>query len=90
MSRLDSREICKLLDIVIGETEPVADSAIDYKREENLKTLLDIGDWVLDGLYLTAEHRHDTTYSSRMVGERAYAVLLDWKEWLAEKEKGLA
>ena len=90
MEKMTSREICKLLDIIIGKTEPVADSAVDDEREENLKTLIDIGDWVLDGLFYAAEHRKDPYYSSSTVGERAYATMLEWKDWLAQKEENLA
>jgi len=90
MDKMTSREICKLLEIVVGESEPIADSAIDQIREENLKTLIDIGDWVLDGLLYAAEHRKDSYYSSQTIGERAYAVMLEWKEWLAQKEEELA
>lgn len=90
MKRMTGQEICKLLDIVIGPTEPVADSAIDIEREENLKTLIDIGNWVLDGLYYAAEHRKEPYYSSSKVGERAYSTMLEWKDWLAEKGDELA
>ena len=90
MDKMTSGEICKLLEIVVGKTEPVADSAIDNEREENLKTLIDIGDWVLDGLLYAAEHRKDPYYSSRTVGERAYAAMLEWKDWLVMKEGELA
>ena len=87
---MTSREICNLLENVVGATEPIADSAIDLIREENLKTLIDIGDWVLDGLLYAAEHRKDPYYSSRTIGERAYATMLEWKEWLAQKEDELS
>lgn len=90
VDKMTSREICKLLEIVVGNTEPVADSAIDPQREENLKTLIDIGDWVLDGLLYVAEHRKDPYYSSHAIGERAYATMLEWKDWLATKEVELA
>lgn len=90
MEKMTSREICKLLEIVVGETEPIADSVIDYEREENLKTLIDIGNWVLDGLLYVAEHRKDPYYSSQKVGERAYAAMLEWKDWLAQEETELA
>lgn len=90
MERMTSREICKMLEILIGNTEPEADSAIDEKREENLKTLIDIGDWLLDGLYYSARHRKDPYASSRNIGERAYATMLEWKDWLAEREEELA
>ena len=88
--KMTSREICKLLGIIVGGTEPVADTAIDDVVNENLKTLIDIGDWVLDGLMYAAEHRKDPYDSSRTIGERAYACMLEWKDWLAEKEKDLA
>ena len=90
MKRMTGQEICKLLDIVIGPTEPAADSAIDIEREENLKTLIDIGDWILDGLYYAALHRKEPYYSSCKIGERAYGTMLEWKDWLAEKEDELA
>lgn len=90
MEKMTSREICKLLEIIVGETEPVADSAIDNKREENLKTLIDIGNWVLDGVLYAAEHWKDPYYSSRFIGERAYAAMLEWNNWLAQKEEELA
>ena len=87
---MTSKEICKLLEIVVGNTEPIADSAIDPTREENLETLIYIGDWVLDGLLCAAEHRKDPYYSSRTIGERAYAMMIEWKEWLSQKEEELA
>ena len=90
MDKMTSTEICKLLEIVVGDPEPVADTAIDEKREQNLMTLIDIGDWVLDGLLYAAEHRHDQYYSSRSIGEIAYATMLQWKDWLARKEEELA
>lgn len=90
MAKMTSIEICKLLEIVVGETEPIADSAIDQIREENLWTLIDIGNWVLDGLLYAAEHRKDPYYSSQRIGETAYAAMLEWKEWLAQKEEELA
>ena len=90
MAKMTSREICKLLEIIVGETEPVADSAIDPVRAENLKTLIDIGNWVLDGLFYAAEHRKDPYYSSQIIGETAYAAMLEWEEWLEQKEEELA
>ena len=90
MGKMTSKEICKLLEIIIGLTEPQAESAIDDKVKENLKTLIDIGDWVHDGLLYAAEHRKDTYASSREIGERAYATMLEWEEWLMKAEEELA
>lgn len=90
MRKMTAEAICGLLDILIGPTEPVADSAIDIEREENLKAIIDIGNWVLDGLYCAAKHRKEPYYSSRIVGERAYVAMLEWKDWLAGMEEELA
>lgn len=90
MRKITAEAICGLLDILIGPTEPWADSAIDVEREENLKTLIDIGDWVLNELYYAAEHRKDPYYSSSKIGERAYSTMIEWKDWLAEMEEELA
>ena len=90
MRKITAEAICGLLDILIGPTEPWADSAIDIEREENLKTLIDIGNWVLSQLYCAAKHRKSTYYSSSKVGERAYGAMLEWKNWLAESEDELA
>lgn len=90
MERMTSREICKMLEILIGNTEPEADTAIDEKREKNLMTLIDVGDWLIDGLYYSARHRKDLYASSRIIGERAYATMLEWKDRLAEIEEELA
>lgn len=88
--KLSATEIYNLLDILIGLTEPQGDTAIDDRVEQNLKILIDVGNWVLDGLYYTARHRKDPWYSSKTIGEQAYAAMLEWKEWLAEKEQELA
>lgn len=90
MLKLDSAEICNVLEILVGETEPIADSAVDADREENLKKLIDVGGWVLDALYYTAKHRKSQYHSSNQVGERAYAAMLEWKDWIAETEQELA
>lgn len=90
MKKMTTTEILKLLEIVVGNTEPVADTTIDEMHKENLKTLIDIGNWVLDGMLYVAEHRKDPYYSSRFIGEMAYAVMLEWKDWLVQKEWELA
>lgn len=90
MRKITAEAICGLLDILIGPTEPVADSAIDVEREENLKALIDIGNWVLDEVYYAARHRKSPYYSRKIVGERAYGAMLEWKDWIAENEEELA
>lgn len=90
MTKFSHNEIEKLLDVLIGNTEPVADSAIDEKINENLMLLIDTVNWCLDGVYDAARHRKSSYGSQRSVGERAYAAMLEWKEWLENVENELA
>lgn len=87
--KIDSQTICNLLDNLIGDTEPVADSAKDYKIQENLMTLIDVLNWCLDGVYFAAKHNHSQYNSERIVGERAYAVLDEIEKWCHEKVEEL-
>ena len=86
----DTNEITKLLSVMIGGTEPYADSAIDEGIENNVKTLIDVINWCFDGMYYAARHRKSEYQSAREIGERAYAALLEWKNWLAGVEEELA
>ena len=90
MTKFSHNEIEKLLDALIGNTEPVADSAIDERINENLMLLIDTVNWCLDGVYDAARHRKSPYGSQRVVGERAYAAMLEWKEWLGNVEDELA
>lgn len=83
--KLDSSVICNLLENLIGDTEPVADSAVDIKRERNLMTVIDVLDWCLESLSVAAKHRHSEYGSERRVGERAYAVFDAIAKWCNEK-----
>lgn len=90
MQTWESKEIVKIIDTLIGNTEPVADSAIDEKVNRNLMMLIDVINWCLDGVYDAARHRKSTYGSQRDVGERAYAAMIEWKDWIEEREEELA
>ena len=88
--KFESGEITKVLDALIGETCPVADSEIDRQINENLMVLIDVINWCLDGVYSAASYRKSPYGSQMVVGERAYAAMLEWKEWLGSVEDELA
>ena len=77
-------EIIKLLGILIGGTEAVGDSEADNKIEANLKTLIDVTNWCLDGIHKSSRTRHRFERSMRDVGERAFASLAEIRDWLNE------
>lgn len=86
----EANEITKLMNVMIGGTEPYADSAIDMKVDSNLRTLIDVINWCLDGMYDAARHRKSEYRSQIDIGERAYASLLQWKDWITAVEEELA
>ncbi len=85
MKKLDSSEIIKLLGILIGGTEAVGDTWADEKIEKNLMTLIDVANWCIDGVAQSSETKNRTEWTMRLIGERAFGALLDWKKWLAER-----
>lgn len=86
----EANEITKLMNVMIGGTEPYADSAIDLKIDSNLRTLIDVVNWCLDGIYDAARYRKSEYRSAMDIGERAYASLLQWKDWITAVEEELA
>ena len=87
--KLDSQTIFDLLDNLIGETEPIGDSAADGTIEQNLMMVVDVLDWCLDRFFMTANHIHSEYDSERRVGNRAYAVLDEIQKWCHTKVEEL-
>lgn len=90
MRKWSTDEIIKVIDAMIGRTEPAGDSSIDHVVEDNVRTLIDVMDGCLDRMYEAAKYRKSEYGSQRDVGERAYAAMLEWRDWLNDKEEELA
>ncbi len=85
MERLKSNEITKVLDVLIGEVEAVGESNADERRLENLKTLIDVTDWCLDGLqFAMFSGQGRDELSMRIIGHTAQSALDEYKTWLNE------
>lgn len=82
MEKFSSQEIIKILNTLIGLTEPQGDTTIDEKVEENLKKLIDITNWCLDGLAFTSNYYDRPEHSVRRIGNQAYGALLDYYNWI--------
>lgn len=83
MRKLSCSEICNLNEIMIGGTEPIGETNYDQEVENNLMRLIDLGDWVLDGLYFAAQYHNRAEYSMKQVGERAKAAMMEWRDGLS-------
>ena len=86
MSRLfETKEITKLLDVLIGETEAVGETNEDNRRLDNLKTLIDITNWCLDGLeFAMASGYGRPEYSMAEISYTAQCALNEYGKWIAE------
>ena len=49
-SKLDSEDIIKLLNCLIGEVRPYGDSVVDMSRECNFGIMLDVAVWLFDSI----------------------------------------
>lgn len=81
--KLSSDIINILLDNLIGDTEPVGDTWIDHDRLINLKTLIDVVNYCLDGVMRSAESE-GFEYSVVENRETARGALLEWRDWINE------
>lgn len=82
MSKLNSGEIIKLLENLIGQTTAVGDSAYDDKITKNLATLIDVTDWCIDSIYESSETMGRYEYSMHKIGFDARCALHNYKKWL--------
>lgn len=81
--RMTSDEILKLLNLLIGNTEP--SETYWLEREQNLKKLIDVVNWSLDGVLFCrdackcngGEHAHEMKM-------RAEQAMDEWRVWLTE------
>lgn len=84
MNKLESKEILKLLDILIGGTTAIGESNYDEKVGKNLETLIDVTNWCLDKIYQSSETCGAVEYSKNKVGFVAKCCLEEYKTWLEE------
>lgn len=80
---MDSDEICKLLDCLIGYTEPVGETNADRTRLHNLKKLIDVVNYCLDGVKRSAEV---IGYEYSVIENKmtAQSALTEWRDWINE------
>lgn len=83
----NSREIIKVVNKLIGPTTAIDHSTADKIIDNNLRNLIDLVNWALDGIADSARTRHRSEESMRITGERAFSALCEWKEWIDEKIK---
>lgn len=85
MAKLSSDEIIKLLEVLIGSTAAVGETNADHVVMENLKTVIDIGDYCLDKVFLASITYGRSEASMHEIGWTARCAMDEWKSWLEAK-----
>lgn len=82
---MDSEEIIKVIDTLIGDIEPVADSAIDKEREENLGKYIDVLWHMYSEIsHIASRHKNSPYGSQKRLGELCDKTLKQLKDELIE------
>ena len=86
MTRMfETGEITKLLDVLIGKTEAVGETNEDKRRLDNLKTLIDVTNWCLDGVqFAMASGYGRPEYSMAEISYTAQCALDEYGRWIAD------
>lgn len=86
MSRMfETKEITKLLNVLIGDVEAVGEANEDERRLDNLKTLIDVTNWCLDGLqFAMASGYGRPEYSMAEISYTAQCALDEYGMWIAD------
>lgn len=82
MAEMTSKEIINVADKLIGMTTAIGESNADEIIDANLRKIIDLVNWLLDGVADSARTRHRPEYSMRRTGERAFSAMCEWKDWL--------
>ncbi len=85
MTRLNSSEITKLLDTLIGRVEPIGETYFDEKAFENLQTLIDVTNWCLEWVANARDYINRPESSMNKVGFTAQCAMQEWANWLKER-----
>lgn len=82
---MTSNEMIRIIDSLIGPTEPLGAIELDEERLQNLKNLIDITNWCLDGILRSAEYKYSCADLVSKNGALAFATMFEYKTWFEEK-----
>ena len=79
---LDANTILKVIQTLIGETEPCGDSVTDGERMENLIKLIYVVDELLYDVEKVAINKDRHEGSMCAMGKKAHEALNYWRCWI--------
>lgn len=83
-NKMTATEIIRLLEILIGPTTAVGETNADERILANLRTLIDVADWCVDGVSQSSETMGRSEWSMHKVGFYAKCALDGWRTWLED------
>lgn len=75
MSDLSGSEIIRVVDELIGATEPYGSTNIDHDRLNNQQKLKELAEWVIAELCRNTKYTSRYEYSMKEIGEDARSFL---------------
>ena len=78
---MNSDEIIKVIDKLVGGIEPQGETIIDNERFENLKTLTEVLEHYHQKVYDVSYYKKRQEYSVKRAGEFADKFITDSVEW---------
>ncbi len=78
---MNSDEIIKVIDKLVGGIEPQGETNIDNERFENLKTLTEVLEHYHQKVYDVSYYKKRQEYSVKRAGEFADKFITDSVEW---------
>lgn len=85
--RLNYEEIITLLDVLLGNTEPIADSAVDRKIMHNVTMTIEIANYIMEKLNQAAKYTHSPYASQNLVAKEALRELIVMRDWITKLEE---
>lgn len=80
--KLNGTEICKVLEVLVGNTHAQGETTADDKAFDRMEALEQVTDWCLDGFNREWIYAFKSEWSMVRSGKEAIKYLKETKEWI--------
>lgn len=80
--KLNGTEICKVLEVLVGNTQAQGETTADDKAFDRLQVLEQVTDWCLEGFNYECSNAYKSEWSMARSGKEAIKYLKETKEWI--------
>jgi hypothetical protein len=86
MEDLTRKDLEKVVDRLIGATNPCGTSEVDKVRLHNAKLLISLVDYLTDEIIVLSEYRNNHEHSMKTIGLEAVRFMTELKKKLTDYE----